>query len=305
MSETPFFSDTPGPEATSEQDVAVLALLGLLRADDLPIPHDVARRLDAVLAQEQRTFTQPEVAALAAVGAASAADGSSPASSASNASDWIAPVTVLPVRRGPSMRVFTILGGVAAALVVGVVGVGVLSTGGLGGGSSSSAGSSAQPMAGADSAGAVASAEGATSTVMHSTGTAYSSTSLPEQVGALITSSRAVKAPDTVKSSSDGAYSSSNASPSEAPGFNAPAASGGGQALSLTSSTLASCVTQLTGRSDVVAVLVDHGTFEGKPADIVVVPTEGDPSTLDVWVIAPGCSATAADLYMFSRIPAP
>ena len=47
------------------------------------------------------------------------------------------------------------------------------------------------------------------------------------------------------------------------------------------------------------------GTYEGKPADVVVIPTANDETQLDVWVLAPGCTATNADVFTFARIARP
>lgn len=67
MSDLPGFADTPGPDATPDEDADVRALLGFLRDEPLEMPPDVAARLDAVLAEERRTSA-------AAAGAAAALD---------------------------------------------------------------------------------------------------------------------------------------------------------------------------------------------------------------------------------------
>ncbi len=53
------FADTPGPDATAEQDADVRALLSFLRHEPLELPADVRARLEAVLAEERRTGSVP------------------------------------------------------------------------------------------------------------------------------------------------------------------------------------------------------------------------------------------------------
>jgi hypothetical protein len=53
----------------------------------------------------------------------------------------------------------------------------------------------------------------------------------------------------------------------------------------------------------VVPLVVDHGTFEGKPADVVVVPTEGDATTVDVYVLQPGCATAVPLVFELATIP--
>jgi hypothetical protein len=73
-------------------------------------------------------------------------------------------------------------------------------------------------------------------------------------------------------------------------------------ALSL--DTLPACLTGL-GLTGVTPLAIDHGTFKGQPADVLVFPTEDDPTTLDVYVLKPGCSASDAQFYEFAHVPVP
>jgi hypothetical protein len=315
-------TDTPGPEATAEQDAAVRSLLGLLRPDDLPMPEDVVRRLDATLAEERRA-------------AASAPVGAPLTATSDPDTDWVAPVTVLPVgedraRRAGPTRTLRILGAAAAAVVVVALGYSVLGHG-LGAGTSTSASS-------AESSGPSAASDTAAGTVIRASGTAYTAATLAAQVDSLVAGARAAgPVPAAPSIDSAGSESASRASGQAAtaatPGPTsagatstgptgtgpqstgptsspltaaAPAAGVGspGPDYRLTETTLAACVSQLTGVADVTALVVDHGTFAGKAADIVVLPTPDDPTTLDVWVLAPGCTATSADVIHFARIPA-
>ena len=49
------FADTPGPDATPEQDADVRALLAFLRDEPVEMPPEVELRLYAVLAEERRS----------------------------------------------------------------------------------------------------------------------------------------------------------------------------------------------------------------------------------------------------------
>jgi hypothetical protein len=51
---------------------------------------------------------------------------------------------------------------------------------------------------------------------------------------------------------------------------------------------LATCVANLAD-GPVTPLAVDAARYDGKPATIIVLPTDGDASTVDVYVVAPGC----------------
>lgn len=68
---------------------------------------------------------------------------------------------------------------------------------------------------------------------------------------------------------------------------------------------LAPCVTELAGRSGVSPLAVDLARFAGKPAAVVVLPETGRPSTLDVWVVGPGCTRGDPQVLYFTRLPRP
>lgn len=266
------FADTPGPEATPEQDADVRALLSLLRDEPLEMPSHVRSRLDAVIAEERRT------AAVAGAGAGAAPSGD-------EASDGgpgpVAPVTVLPARnRGPSTRAFRIVGGLAAAALVVLGGVTVLH--GTVGGSSSSSSAETSSAAGG---GAV---DAATGTAVTASGVRYSRATLAVQAAALVAAARA-GSPATDRTA---------AVPSPA------TVEGKTYAAALTADTAASCVRALTENDGSTAVAVDSGSYDGQPAIVVVVPPPDAPGSLDVFVVKPGCGADTADLLEFQRIPA-
>ena len=290
------FADTPGPDATPEQEADVRSLLAFLRDEPVEMPPEVERRLYAVLAEERRS-------AAAVSGAPTAASGDD---GEQGAGAWTAPVTVLPARstsarRGPSMRVFQVVGGLAAAALVVVGAVNVL--GGIG-----STGSSTSTSTGAasSSAGSVAGAapEAAGSTVVTASGTAYAKSTLATQVLALTAAART-----PAKLSTADAATPAPSAPSAAQGTQSTvgATTSGSTAYRSAMQSLqapgaaAACVNALTAGETSDALAIDAGTFAGKPALVVVVPTQGDPSTLDVFVVPLDCSPSFVD---FERVPA-
>jgi hypothetical protein len=272
--------DDVEPEATPEQEAYVTALLSSLRADDPPMPEYVVARLDAVLAQERLT---------------SAAAPGRPAAALESAPDQVplASVTVLPTaselpsqRRSPLARGVRILGGLAAAVVL-VVGGNAVITGNLGGSSSSTSAGGAPAGVGDASTSMVA---------LQDSGTAYTKASLSSQATAL--AARAQASPQLVTGSVSSAASGSGLPAVPSPGT-------AEERKALTQAGLPSCVEQLSGRPGVVPLAADTGTYDGRPALVVILPTDRDPTSLDVWVIGPVCTATTADLYEFRRIPVP
>jgi hypothetical protein len=54
-----------------------------------------------------------------------------------------------------------------------------------------------------------------------------------------------------------------------------------------------------------VPILVDVASFAGKAAVVVAVPTTGDPTKMDIWVLARHCTATAYQVLYWSRTDRP
>lgn len=287
--------DTPGPEATPEQEAFVRGLLGSLAADDPAIPDHVAARLDGVLAEERRRGAAPAAGALAAARAGEDGDDAvtGPATgSATGTADGAATgtVTVLPVpeRRGPGLRGFRLVAGIAAAAVVVVGGAALVVRGG------SSTSSDTASLAGGASAPAVA---------LQSTGTRYVAAELATQARALVTAARQYSGADQgeegpVTATDDGQAPEVGAASS-------PPTTDAAAAGLLTRTTVADCLEQLTGHPGTEPVAIDQATYDGSPADVIVVPSDDDPGALDVWVVGPGCTRQEADMLAFQRIPAP
>lgn len=272
---------TPGPFATPEQDADVRALLGLLRDDDVPMPDDVVRRIDAAIRAEQAAATIPDTVPEGLAGAVPLVDaeqqGRAARRRAAEAQD--ATVSVLPTerRRSGSYRTFTRIAAVAASVVV-VAGGAVLLKDMVSGSSSSSSGAGAEASRAVDAAGGAAPV---VSGRVESSGTAYTKADLPAQALALAT----------------------GASVPKAAGMGTGA--GGAAGPAPTGDVLDSCLAALTGVQGTVPVAVDSGSYDGKPALVVVVPAPDGMPSLDVWVVAPTCGSAEPTVYEFVRLPRP
>ena len=274
MSEMPpgGFADTPGPDATPEQDADVRALLALLRDEPLEMPPDVQARLRAVLAEERRAVSGVPAGAPLALVDGTDSDLGPPR-----------PVTVLPPagasRRGPSGRAFRIVGGLAAAALVVVGGVTVLR--GTGAGTSSAGGeASASSIAG--------SARAAMGPVVTASGTRYAQATLAAQARTLASSALAKSAADT----------------EGAPATPSAAVAGGTTYGVFTAGNVTTCVRAITDNDGSTALAVDSGSYAGRPAVVVVLPTQGDVTRLDVFVVTPACASGTPDIIEFQRVPA-
>lgn len=76
--------------------------------------------------------------------------------------------------------------------------------------------------------------------------------------------------------------------------------------LTASAAALAPCIAAieegLAGYVDPVAI--DAGTFNGRPALVVVLPGAGDPSAYDVWIVGPTCGTNKdADLIRYQAVP--
>ena len=282
--------DSEGPEATAEQEAFVSGLLGSLRRDDPPMPDDVLRRLDAVLAEGRRRGA-PALVALPGGGSddSDLGAGSAPASLPEN-------VSVLPTasgRRGPTSRSFRILGGLAAAAVVVVGGSVVINNGSLGSSSDTSGGATA----------ALA--------VVQDSNTAYSSKGFSDQAKEL-----ARKVPSAEAGGDGGSPVSAPESTEAAP----PTAEATGTASTVTPSSTSLdtasaepvtperallCTREISAGTVTEPLLVDQGTYDGKDAEIYVLPSVDSPGQYDVYVVAAGCTTGSFELFTLQRITRP
>jgi hypothetical protein len=272
--------DTPGPEATPEQEAYAAGLLASLRADDPEIPDYVAARIDGVLAELRRT--EPTAA-----GAASAlVDSDDESASAPAATTGAGPdATVLPMptarRESGTTRTFRWVAGAAAAVIVVAGGAAVIR------GATSGSSTAGTAMSAGD-----ATSGGRDPAPIRSSGTSYTRAELASQATALVASASKGEQPEVAPATPGPAQSEGTG---EQPAVRSL----------LSNDTLSACLEQLTGAPGATPVAVDQGTFEGKPADVVVLPSPDDPERLEVWVIGPGCTRESVDMYEFRTIPAP
>lgn len=277
--------DSDGPEATAEQEAFVSGLLGSLRRDDPAMPDDVIRRLDAVLAEERRTGA-PVLGLIAGGAGDDALDGpAAPASLPDN-------VSVLPTaaeRRGPSSRSFRLLGGLAAAAVL-VVGGATVLNGGLFGGSS---GSSDTASGGSP----------ALASIVQDSGTAYSQDSLPSQAEGLV----AKAAPRSAEGSPESPQPAPSAEVTDTNSTAEPAESqtASADAGPVTPERALLCTAEISDGTVATPLLVDQGTYNGRDAEIYVLPSVDAPGSYDVIVVAAGCTTGQSELLDFRRVAAP
>ena len=278
--------DSEGPEATPEQEAFVSGLLGSLRRDDPPMPDDVIRRLDAVLAEERRTGAP--VLGVIPGGAGESDD--APRSLPDN-------VSVLPTaaeRRGPSMKSFRVLGGLAAAAVVVVGGVTIVNNGGLGGGTTS---------------GGIAAAP-ATASIVQDSGTAYSANSFPDQALRLADQADAKAAPQEGSGGAESPQPAPTTESTDAASTVEPSVTGSSSTASaavepLTTERALLCTKEISDGTVTEPLLVDQGTYNGRDAEIYVLPSVDEPGAYDVIVVAAGCTTGKSELLTFRRVTAP
>lgn len=260
-------------ETCAADDRAIAALPSLLAAASSvgPLPADIARRLDEAITAEPRI----------------------PVEAAATVTP-LAPRSAAPQQvRG--MRVLQ----AAAVLVLILLGVGIALGPWSGGGSSSDSGASQKS---ADSAGdSAGEAEaGAASFPVTSSGRAWTEDSIATSVPALLDGTlgpAAASAPGAISESAPGSSASESADPKDdASGSPSGSAqpdlsrqNGNGAASRLSGGpALADCVTQLN-EGPTTPLSVDLGTWSGKPAAVIVLPTKGNEETVDVFVVAEGC----------------
>lgn len=248
-------------------DRALAAIPGLLASagDAGRMPDDVARRISDALSRE------------APVPVAAAAT--------------VTPLGTRPAgdQRVRGMRVLQ----AAAVLVVILLGVGVaLSTGGGQDAADTSAGSAVDQQSEAEP-------KAVAGFPVTSSGRAWTKDSVAAAVPALVGGTLGPVAAEAPSSERGG---------DSAGGQSGGETTGGPNTLSRDADRLAGgpalteCVTGLNG-SPVAPLSVDVGTWEGEPATVIVLPTEDDPTSVDVYVVRPGCPP--GELLYFVRAARP
>jgi hypothetical protein len=191
-----------------------------------------------------------------------------------------AAATVTPITRRPprNTRIVQVAAGVVLLLALGAVGFSVVQ--GSGSGSADSATSAAGGAAekGADN-GAPERAAASGGYPVTESGRDYTRESLRAAVPDLVRGLVAASAPAQA---------------------DAESRQGAGRLLS--GPPLAACVANLA-QGRVTPLAVDAASFDGKPATIIVLPTAGDASTVDVYVVAPDCPE--GTFVAWQRVPRP
>lgn len=255
----------PACAAARDELSTLPALLAVAAAAD-PMPADVVSRVDEAL-----RASRDEVAA---------APGREPVGSGAAAT-----VTPIPVRdRTPvGMRLLQ----AAALLVVVLAGLGLAFTAIRGGGdeTATSAGGTADRAA-------ESSADG--SFPVSASGRNWS----PETVTAGVPDimAGALAAAPTSRDDAAGGDEGSSAAPRALATEETARLAGG--------PPLAECVTALND-GPVTPLGVDLASWQGNPAVVIVLPTPGDPATVDTWVVGPTCSQADATVLYFARVARP
>lgn len=295
-------SDLPGdpghgPEpllpAGAEAPAWVGELLASLRADDPPLPDDVAERIDRALA----VLTPADV--VPATGPA----GTDAATSTDHAGATVIPLAARDRTAGsPNPWGHRLLiGGVAAAAALVLGGLGTVAV--------------VRNSGGAPAVGQGVSAD--SNEVGAAAGkTRYVSSDLDYTAATLDTTAQAVLAASTTPLDP-----TSPGTPSLAPGESSPGPSASAPPVGTSSpappsasplGTVSlraaaqrpdpSCVDSLAGTDAVDPLLVDEATYEHRPAFVVLIATAGDAGTADVWVVARTCTAGSEGVLAFARI---
>lgn len=258
-------TDAPDPatDLTAPPDPAAdAAVRAALAALPAPaMPDAVWQRLSAVLADEQRA-RDPHDPSVVVLGTRSQR------------------------REQARTRRSRLLAGLAAAAVVVVVG-GVAVTALRGGGSGPGPVAAGVP----DAAGA---GSAAPALRVLQTGTSYTQDGFGQQVNALLDRDEVEPAvPLGLDAESAGAPVTElqrDVAPVGADGFTA---SWGG---------IRACVAGLVTATQVgQAIVVDRATFEGRDAGVVVLAADQTPTTVDVWVVEPGCGEVDPRVLFFFR----
>ncbi len=276
--------------AGTEAPAWVAEALASLRADDPPLPDDVAERIDRALAVLGPADVLP-----AGAGTWDAAATSSSVAAEDDDQDR-ASATVVPIaardRRAGSPGPWghrLLLGGVAAAAALVLGGLGTVAVVRNSGSSST------------DSPGVSAEADGVGAGHER---TRYVASNQDYTSATLDTTAQAVLAASTTPL--DSGPGGTPAPPATSvPGTSSPAVASSPPSLVLRAATdrpTGSCVDSLAGAVGVDPLLVDEARYEQRPAYVVVIPTTGEAGTVDVWVVARTCTAGNEGVLAFARI---
>ncbi len=138
-----------------------------------------------------------------------------------------------------------------------------------------------------------------------SSGRNYTAATLAADVPVLLGASAAA-APSAPNRTTDTGGQTSGSGPSLSARAPAPPAVPAPEAL-MRPQRLVDCVAALTGRpaGAVTPLAADLGSFQGKPAAVIVLPTANRPALVDVWVVGRGCNASDQEFIYFLRTTRP
>jgi hypothetical protein len=287
----PDSGDLDPDELSAADDAYVRALLADL--PDVPMPPEVLARIQAALAAEAAGNTE------STGNIESTVEASEPRAAAT-----VVPLAPVAARRATGWRNPRVLqaAAVVVVLVAGTV-VGI------------------KAISGQSPAGTASTAAGAaprTDAVVRQTDHAYTAASLALDVHALVSGK------STAYGTTAGATTDSNGAAGTPPTVPSPTGVSAGPELGtslaagsapldpgvkrLLSSTtaLAPCLTTIEDGlpAAVEPIAVDGGTYEGKPALVVVLPGSDDPTSYDVWIVGPTCGTNKdSALIRYQSVP--
>ncbi|HEX5017309.1 MAG TPA: hypothetical protein VFX15_06965 [Actinomycetes bacterium] len=149
------------------------------------------------------------------------------------------------------------------------------------------------------------------------TGTRYEPDDLGQQVNSLVAArgvmveglvgsadeSEAEGDSSTTLDTSPQPSSSASPAPTSTPEASKLTKRAASSALATSPAAAQECLEQYLDASGVTPLAIDIGTWEGKPAAVIVLPLQ-DPTVVEVWVIKPSCSTSSTQdpLYYFATI---
>jgi hypothetical protein len=271
---------TPLGDETDQAPAWLGELLRSLPDDDPPIPHDVAARLDAVLAT------------LAAGRAAGGLPGALRTGGTAAAGDGDGGATVVPIesaagpRRTNNQRKRSPLGwvgGLAAAALVVVGGTAIVHNMG------------ANSTVGPSTAGGLVLPPGTASVTPKyvASGTGYTQKALPDQVRVLLTRAGISEKDQTTSTQA------TTTAPTVASVAPTPDSVDGADLSPASAKPSRDCLTDLSGSANSLPLVVDEATYDGHSVYVVIFATTGSTATVDVWVVKPSCNGTDSALITF------
>jgi hypothetical protein len=168
--------------------------------------------------------------------------------------------------------------------------------------------SSSDPSAGSGSVAADRSAPGESASVppvayvASRTGTDYQPEALERQATSLMASRSAFTATATLPPEASTEPTPEDSAPT--PSGTALGTDSSGVVLKLTAGPGAAraCLESYLDAPDIMPLAIDIGTWDGRPAAVIVLPNDTDPTAADVWVIDPDCAGPEDPLLYFATI---